>query len=215
MTLKGLLRSRRHLIPSIDDGGHVRYVRGTCDEESKIANAAHFVNILDDKDSNKSTRVIITCADAQDELDDWRWNTTRQGKRISELEAQLAVALEKITDMERVQAKAILVALNAGRQIAENLRISEDWPIAPVVADGGKAVEVELPGVTLLFMIFSEELTVHLKGTTEVATYPMRDGEFTREAADAIGGKLRRAGWDDDKSLPSRLSLTGVVSQDG
>lgn len=216
MSLKNWLTftgsTSRHSIPELGEDGLVMYRPGTCDEKEACSGVHTRFELTYEKDGTvRKVPVLISCGEAHNELVELRFKTADQEREIRELRARNGQFEERLADKQRIQKNAIRIALQGGRVIAERLHVSPDVPIEAKPSPDGEGTMVDLPGVSLEFRVFDEILYVRLTASAEMAIYEIPDGEVSREIADAILGKLTRAGWDGETSLPRVIPLSGVV----
>jgi hypothetical protein len=205
---------KNHARTVVDGEGRQVVVKATCAEVNGLI-GSHVDSVLvpDGNGGQKTTRVVVSCADADVELNRLRTAEFDLTNRVGQLEGEVQALTSDRDNCHRLMAGAIQVIFGMGPALQGLL--SDDLG-APELTSDRSAVKLESAPYTVVIDVFGERIIVRPAPGSDVPekSFPVRDGRLGEDNRTLLLGHVTRikavaAGQDDPVREPIALVQTG------
>lgn len=201
-----------HTRTVVDGEGRQTVVKATC-AEVNILIGSHLVDVRvpDGNGGEKMDRKVVSCADAEAELNRLRAAESELAATVGALNQQINVLGDDLYHCRRLMAGAIQVVFGMGSALQGLL--SDDLG-APELTSDRSAVKLEGVAYTVVIDVFRERIIVHAaNGEVPERAFQVYDGRLDEDDRTLLLGHVTRiksvaAGCED----PVRASINLVDS---
>lgn len=188
-----------HTRTAIDGEGRQVTVSATCAEVNGLI-GSHVDSVLvpDGNGGQKTTLVVISCADAESELSRLRTAEFDLTGTVGQLRSQVATLTATVEDQVRLMKGAMQIVFRMGPELN---RLLAEGLADPVLTDDGTAVKVDTMLFTVLIDSFGEEITVRDRsGVVPDRTFAVVNGRISEDNQTLLIGhveRIKKAAGDD------------------